>query len=70
MPTMKEINEGYFNYLVNEIFKALDEANDYSCIDFCLLKVELMMNLHKLLQTKESFDEKIKILSLYERNKK
>ena len=67
MPTMKEINEGYFNYLVNEIFKALDEANEYTCVDFKLLKVELMLNLHRLLQTKESFDEKIKILRLYEK---
>ena len=50
MPTMEEINEGYFNYLANEI-----------------LKLELLINLHKLMDSKKNFDERIKILSLYER---
>ena len=62
MPTMEQINEGYFNYLVNQIFKALDEANDYDCKDFCILKVEVMLKLNRILESKEKLDQVIELL--------
>ena len=67
MPTMEEINEGYFNYLANEILEAVMNADRYNCKDFEVLKLELLINLHKLMDSKKNFDERIKILSLYER---
>ena len=70
MPTIDEIQEGYFNYLVNVVLNAVSEADGYDCVDFTITKVELLINLKKLLESKKSFNEKIKILSLYERNKK
>lgn len=63
MPTIEQIEEGYFNYLCNEIFKAIDKAKRYDCKEFQIVKVELMINLHKLLETRENFNEKVKILS-------
>lgn len=62
MPTIKQIEEGYFNYLTKEIFKAIDKANDYSCKEFCLVKVEMMINLHKLLDNREDFLKRIETL--------
>lgn len=70
MPTIDQIKEGYFNYLCDEIFKALNDAKKYDCIDFQIVKVELMINLHKILKNKQNFDEKVKILKRYERNDK
>ena len=69
MPTMEEIEEGYFNYLVNEMFDALLNADRYNCKDFEIVKLDLMLKLHKIFDSKKGLEEKVKVLSLYERNK-
>lgn len=63
MASMNQINEGYFNYLTKEIFKSIDDANDYNCKDFCIVKLELMMNLYKILESKEKFEKILEILN-------
>ena len=77
MPTMEEIEEGYFNYLVNEVLEAIYKADRYDCKDFAAVKLWFYENMHTLLQSKEQFEKEIeilsenrqkqKILSLYER---
>lgn len=70
MPTMEEIEEGYFNYLVNEMLDALLNADRYNCKDFEIVKLDLMLKVHKIFDTKQGLEEKVKVLSLWERNKK
>ena len=66
MPTMDEIKDGYFNYLVNEMLDALLNANKYNCKDFELLRLELL-RVHKIFDTRQGFEDKIKILRLYDK---
>lgn len=65
---MKIREEGYFTYLTREMINALVKSEDYSCKDFVALKLELLMNLHKIFESKEKFDEVIR--NLYESEKK
>ena len=65
---MKIREEGYFTYLTREMINALIKSEDYSCKDFVKLKLELLMNLHKIFESKEKFDEVMRIL--YESEKK
>lgn len=67
MPTMDQIYEGYFNYLTDEVFNAIFKARDYNCKDFDIVKLELLLNLHKLLDNREDFLKRIEILQKYER---
>lgn len=62
MPTIEQIDEGYFNYLGDEIIKALDKADRYSGKEFNIIKVELMMNLRLILKSHEEFLRIIDIL--------
>lgn len=43
MPTMEEIEEGYFNYLVNEMLDALLNADKYNCKDFEIVRLDLIL---------------------------
>lgn len=63
MPTMEQIEEGYFNYLVNEVLEAIYKADRYDCKDFTVVKLWFYQNMHTLLQNKEQFEKEIKILS-------
>ena len=67
MPTMDQIYEGYFNYLTDEVFNAIFKAKDYNCKDFDVVKLELLLNLHKLLDNREDFLKRIEILRKYEK---
>lgn len=67
---MEEIKDGYFNYLINEMLDALLNANKYNCKDFELLRLDLLLRVHKIFDTRENFEERIKILRLYERKNK
>ena len=66
---MKTREEGYFTYLTREMINALVKSEDYSCKDFVALKLELLMNLHKLFESKEKFDEVMRILNESEKIK-
>lgn len=80
MPTMEQIEEGYFNYLSNEVLEAIMKANRYDCKDFTAIKLCFYKNMFNLLKNKEEFDKYMqvlgeynqeqKILKLYDRNKK
>lgn len=63
MPTMEEIEEGYFNYLSNVVLEAIMNADRYDCKDFTAVKLCFYQNMHTLLQNKEQFEKEIKILS-------
>ena len=63
--TMKQIKDCYFDYLVSEVYKAIYHADRYKCKDFELLKLELLLNLHKLLETRDIYNENIAILHNY-----
>ena len=63
MPTMEQIEEGYFNYLANEVLEAIYKANRYDCKDFIAIKLSFYKDMLLLLQNKEKFEEDIKILS-------
>lgn len=67
---MKIREEGYFAYLTREMINALVKSEDYSCKDFVALKLELLMNLHKIFESKEKFDEVIRNLYEHEKVKK
>lgn len=65
---MKIREEGYFNYLANEMISSVIKAEDYTCKDFVALKLELIINLHKLFESKDSFEEAIKMLIKKDKN--
>lgn len=65
--TLEEIKDGYFNYLVNEMIDSLLNANKYNCKDFELLKVDLLLRVSKLFDNRKNFEERIKILRLYDK---
>lgn len=59
---MKDLKDGYFNYLTEEIFKAVYNANRYNCKDFELVKLELLLNLKKFLESREIYNNNISVL--------
>lgn len=63
MPTMEQIEEGYFNYLANEVLEAIYKADRYDCKDFTAIKLSFYKDMLILLQNKEKFEEDIKILN-------
>lgn len=70
MPTMDEIEEGYFNYLTNVVLEAIFKADRYNCRDFNAVKLSFYQNMHTLLENKEQFEENIKILSEHRQKQK
>lgn len=68
--TMEEIKDGYFNYLVNEMLEALMNADGYECKDFLVLKLEMIVNINKILQSREQYNKIIQILREDEESKK
>lgn len=69
MPTMEQIKDGYFNYLVNEMLQALYNADDYKCKDFDLVKLDMIINLNRILRSREDYNNIIKILKKYDKVK-
>lgn len=67
---LEEIKDGYFNYLVNEMLEALMNADEYTCKDFLILKMEMIVNINKILQSREQYNKIIQILREDEENKK
>lgn len=63
MANMEEIKDGYFNYLVNEMLEAIMNADEYTCKDFLALKMEMIVNIHKMLQTREQYEHIIEVLN-------
>jgi len=70
MPTMEQIEEGYFNYLSNEVLEAIMKANRYDCKDFTAIKLCFYRNMFNLLKNKEEFEENIRILSEHRQKQK
>lgn len=60
---MEEIKDCYFNYIVNEILEAIMSADEYTCKDFLILKMEMLVNIHKMLQTREQYEHIIEVLN-------
>ena len=61
--------DGYFNYIVNEILEAIMNANEYTCKDFLALKMEMLVNIHKMLQTREQYEHIIEVLNKDEKKR-
>ena len=61
--TMEEIKDGYFNYIVNEILEAIMNADEYTCKDFLALKMEMLVNIHKMLSSREQYEHIIEVLN-------
>ena len=59
---IEEIRDCYFNYLVNEMLEALMKADEYDCLDFNALKLELIVNINKMLQSREQYNKIIQVL--------
>lgn len=59
---MEEIKDGYFNYIVNEILEAIMNAEEYTCKDFLVLKMEMLVNINKMLSSRENYNRIIEIL--------
>lgn len=59
----EEYLDGYFNYIVNEILEAIMNADEYTCKDFLALKMEMLVNIHKMLQTREQYEHIIEVLN-------
>lgn len=60
---MEEIKDGYFNYIVNEILEAIMNADEYTCKDFLALKMEMLVNIHKMLSSREQYEHIIEVLN-------
>lgn len=67
---IEEIKDGYFNYLVNEMLEALMNADGYECKDFLALKLELLVNVNKIFQSREQYNKIIEILREDEEKRK
>lgn len=60
---IEEIKDGYFNYIVNEILEAIMNAEEYTCKDFLALKMEMLVNIHKMLSSREQYEHIIEVLN-------
>jgi hypothetical protein len=63
MPTMEEIEEGYFNYLTNVVLEAIFKADRYNCKDFNAMKLCFYQDMFTLLQNKKQFEKDIQLLN-------
>ena len=63
MNSEEEYLEGYFNYIVNEILEAIMNADEYTCKDFLALKMEMIVNIHKMLSSREQYEHIIEVLN-------
>ncbi len=70
MASQEEMKDKYFNYLVEEIFDAIFDANEYKDQEFQIVKLDLLLNLLKMFKTREEFEKIINILKEYENNNK
>lgn len=70
MPTMEQIEEGYYNYLSSEVLEAIMKANRYDCKDFTAIKLCFYRNMFNLLKNKEKFDEYMRVLDEYNQEQK
>ena len=59
----EEYLDGYFNYIVNEILEAIMNADEYTCKDFLALKMEMLVNIHKMLSSREQYEHIIEVLN-------
>lgn len=59
---IEEIKDGYFNYIANEILEAIMNADEYTCKDFLTLKMEMLVNINKMLSSRENYNKIIEIL--------
>lgn len=59
---IEEIKDGYFNYIVNEMLEAIMNADEYTCKDFLVLKMEMLVNINKMLSSRENYNRIIEIL--------
>ena len=60
---LDEILDCYFDYLVKVMIDAIEKADRYNCIDFELLRTELMMNLTRMLSSREQYEHIIEVLN-------
>lgn len=67
---IEEIKDGYFNYIVNEILEAIMNADEYTCKDFLILKMEMLVNMHKMLSSRDNYNRIIEMLKEEEKRKK
>lgn len=56
--------EEYFDYLVTQIYIAINNAEDFGKKDLCALKLYILMNISPVFKNKEVFEDVIKTLSL------
>ena len=65
----EEYLDGYFNYIVNEILEAIMNADKYTCKDFLALKMEMLVNIHKMLSSREQYEHIIEVLNQDEKKR-
>ena len=61
--------EEYFNYLVTQMYIAINNADDFNIRDLCIMKLHFLTNLHTIFKNKENFEEVIKVLSKSQKKK-
>lgn len=66
---IEQYKDVYFNYLVDEVIKALSRADKYKCMDFDIVRLDLLINLNHMLDNRKDFEERIKILTLYDKKR-
>ena len=67
MSDLEQTKDGYFNYLANEILDAILNATDYTCTDYKIVQLDMLLNLKELLKSRKDFEDSIKILSLFKK---
>lgn len=64
----EQYRDYYFNYLAGEILKALAKSDRYKCLDFELVRLDLIADLNVILDNRQNFNKRIKVLSLNKRS--
>lgn len=64
---MEELREEYWKYIRNTIIEAIENVEDYSKIDYMIIKLNLLANMNLMLDSEKEYNDSIEVLRLYKR---
>ena len=62
--------EEYFNYLVTQMYIAINNADDFNKRELCIMKLHFLTNLHTIFKDKENYENVIKVLNKEKQKRK
>ena len=57
MSTIEQLEDGYYNYLCNEILKTIKNSNYYTCKEFEKIKSEFLINIREIIESRKELQE-------------